>query len=92
LIYVFSPLKYVPNDSKENRIRKSLNFGLFYYYSVVIVLIIGDSSFSKILQTETPKQSIITVDSSSVVKPLSDSERAAVKDSFNQELKRPVFR
>jgi hypothetical protein len=49
LIYVFLPLKSVPDDSRENRIRKALNYGLFYYYSVVIVLTIGDSHFSKIL-------------------------------------------
>ena len=79
------------DDSKGNRIRKALNYWLFYYYSVVIVLSIGDSHFSKILQEEAPKRPIITVDSSTLVKPLSDSEKAAIKDSFNQELRKPTF-
>ena len=91
LIYIFLPLKYVTDDSKGNRIRKALNYWLFYYYSVVIVLTIGDSHFSKILQEETPKRPIITVDSNSLVKPMSDSEKAVIIDSFNQELKKPTF-
>jgi hypothetical protein len=91
LFYVFLPLKSIPDDPKENRIRKALNYGLFYYYSVVIVLAIGDAHFSKMLQDETPKRQTIIVDSSTLVKPLSDSEKAAIKDSFNQQLKKPVF-
>jgi len=90
LFYIFLPLKYVPDDSKENRIRKALNYGLLYYYSVIIVLTIGDSHFSKILQEETPKRPIITLDSSTLVKPLSDSEKAAIEDSFNTEVKKPI--
>jgi hypothetical protein len=82
MIYVFLPLTYVPDDSKENRIRKALNYGLFYYYSVVIVLTIGDSHFSKVLQEGSPKRSIIKVDSSTLVKPLSDSEKAALKTAL----------
>jgi hypothetical protein len=89
MIYGFLPLKYIPNDLKENKIRKALNYGLFYYYSVVIVLSIGDSQFNKILQEQTPKQPVMVIDSNSIVKPLSDSEKSALKDSFKQALKKP---
>jgi hypothetical protein len=90
MVYVFLPLKYLANDSKENKIRRTLNYGLFYYYSVVIVLTIGESHFSKMLQEQTSRQPLIIVDRSSLVKPLSESEKSALKDSFNMELKKQV--
>jgi hypothetical protein len=91
MIYVFCPIKYDPNNPKENRIRKFLNYWLYYFYSVVIISTIGGSRFEKIVAEETPKKSITVIDSSSFVKPMSDSEKAAIKDSFNLELKKPSF-
>jgi hypothetical protein len=90
LIYIFCPIKYDPNSNpKENRIRKFLNYWLFYYYVVVIVLTIGGSHFDKIVEEETPKKSTTIIDSSTIIKPLSDSEKAAIKDSFDLEIKKP---
>jgi hypothetical protein len=90
LIYIFCPIKYDPDDSpKENKIRKLLNYWLFYYYTVVIVLTIGGSRFDKIVEEEAPKKPITIIDSSYIVKPMSDSEKAAIKDSFNLEIKKP---
>ncbi len=89
LLYGFVPLKYIPDDPKENKIRRVLNYGLFYCYSVVIFSIINDLHFSKILQEQRPKQQVMVVDSSSLMKPKSDSEKPALKDSMYRELKKP---
>ncbi|HXB43112.1 MAG TPA: hypothetical protein VNV85_03610 [Puia sp.] len=88
LLYSFLPLRLVSNDPKENRIRKALNYGLYYYYAVVIIMAVGDSHFNKILIDEAPSRPIKLVDSSSYVKPLSDSEKSVIKDSFNLEMKK----
>ncbi len=91
LIYVFCPIRYDSGNPRENKFRKFLNYWLFYYYAVVIILTIGGSRFDKIVQEETPKRQITIIDSSSIDKPMSDSEKAAIKDSFYLDLKKPSF-
>jgi hypothetical protein len=91
ILYGFAPLKYIPDDPEENKIRRVLNYGLLYFYSIVIVLIIGDSHFSKMLHEKTSKQPVIIVDSSSLIKPVSDSEKSSTKDSIYKELKKPTL-
>ncbi|MDP9042356.1 MAG: hypothetical protein M3N30_10275 [Bacteroidota bacterium] len=87
MVYWYCPLRYVPNDSKENKIRKILNYGLLYYYICVVFVTIGRSNFDKVMLEENSKQAVTIADSSSLVTPLSDSEKAAIKDSFSLEKK-----
>jgi hypothetical protein len=88
LIYVLCPIRY-DSSPRENKFRKFLNYWLYYYYAIVIISTIGGSRLDKIVEAETAKRPIAVIDSSSIVKPMSDSERDAIKDSLNLELKKP---
>src|SRR5450432_742445 len=56
ILFGFLPLKFVQNDHIENKKRRILNYGLFFYYAVVVVLTIADSHLSKTLNERSPRQ------------------------------------
>ena len=90
MIYILLPLKYLLNDAKENRRRKWLNYGLYYLYAFFLITKIVDWQYGDILADPVARHHAAIVDSSSIEKPLSNSEKTAVMDSFQMEIKKPV--
>ena len=87
---VFFPLKYLPDNEEDNRSRKRANISLYIFYFLLgIALIIFSVQPKKVQQPGlTPPVRQYTYDT---IIPLTDSEKAVIKDSFRDALRDTDF-